>query len=121
MELLLLDGGLVTMLVKVLLNGLAIMAGAYFIKGVEVEDFSRALIVAVILAILNATLGNVLDFITMPLRVLTLGIFSFVVDAILLLLASYFLNGFKVKTFVSAFFLAILLAIFNSILYGIFL
>ena len=120
MELLLLDNGLSSMLIKVLLNALALMAGAYFLKGVHVQDFTRALIVAVLLSVLNATLGNVLDFITLPLRFLTLGLFSFVIDAVMLLLASYFLKGFKVKSFGSAFVLAILLGIFNTVLYWMF-
>jgi putative membrane protein len=121
MELLLLDSDLGNMLIKTLLNALALMAGAHFLKGVDIQDFTRALIVAVLLAILNATLGEVLDFITTPLRFITLGLFSFVVDAILLMIASHFLKGFKIKSFGSAFFLAILLGIFNAFLYWIFL
>lgn len=121
MELLLLESDLGTMLIKVLLNALALMAGAHFLKGVQVQDFTRALIVAVLLALLNATLGGVLDFITTPLRFITLGLFSFVVDAILLLVASYFLKGFKIETFGSAFLLAILVGIFNAFLYWMFL
>ncbi len=124
MEILLLDaifGSLGEGLIKVLLNALALMAGAYFLKGVEIEDFTRALIVAVLLALLNATLGSFLDFITTPLRFLTLGLFAFVVDAALLLLVDYFIKGFKIKNFLSAFLLAIILAVMNSVLYAIFL
>ena len=121
MEFLYLDSDLGSMLIKVLLNALALMAGAYFLKGVHIQDFTRALIVAVLLALLNATLGGFLDFITTPLRFITLGLFSFVVDAILLLIASYFLKGFKLASFGSAFLLAILLGIFNAFLYWMFL
>lgn len=106
---------------KFLLNALALMAGAHFLKGVRIDDFVRAMLVAILLSVLNATLGSVLDFITTPLRYLTLGLFSFVVDAALLLLAAHFLKGFRIDNFKSAFLLAILLAIFNTLLYGLFL
>ncbi|MCB0582695.1 MAG: phage holin family protein [Phaeodactylibacter sp.] len=124
MELLLLDaglGGLGEMIVKVLLNALALMAGAHLLKGVEIQDFTRAVIIAVILSFLNATLGSFLDFITTPLRFLTLGLFAFVVDAAMLLLAAYFLKGFNIRNFASAFFLAIILSVCNAILYAVFL
>ncbi|MCG8331966.1 MAG: phage holin family protein [Chitinophagales bacterium] len=119
--LLLLDTSIGEMLLKVVLNALTLMAGTYFLKGVEIEDFTRAVIVAVLLAFLNATLGSFLDFISIPLRFLTLGLFSFVVDAAMLLLAAHFLRGFKIDNFLSAFLLAILLGVFNSIVYAIFL
>ena len=97
------------------------MAGAHLLKGVDIEDFSRALIVAVALSFLNATLGSFLQWITTPLRFLTLGLFTFVVNAALLLLAAHFLKGFKIRDFLSAFILAILMAVFTTVLYGIFL
>ncbi len=106
-------------LLKILLNAVALMIGARLLKGVAIEDFIRALVIALLLSVLNATLGNLLDFLTTPLRYLTLGLFSFVVDAALLLLAAHFLKGFAIETFKSAFFLAILLAIFNTILQAI--
>ena len=124
MELLLLDagfGGLGEMVIKVLLNALALMAGAHLLKGVEIEDFTRAVIIAVFLSVLNATLGSFLDFITTPLRFLTLGLFAFVVDAAMLLLAAHFMKGFNIRNFVSAFFLAIIFSVTNAILYAIFL
>jgi len=106
-------------LLKILLNAVALMIGARLLKGVEIEDFIRALVIALLLSVLNATLGNLLDFLTTPLRYLTLGLFSFVVDAAMLLLAAHFLKGFAIEAFKSAFFLAILLAIFNTILQAI--
>ena len=124
MELLLLDagfGGLGEMVIKVLLNALALMAGAHLLKGVEIEDFTRAVIIAVFLSVLNATLGSFLDFITTPLRFLTLGLFAFVVDAAMLLLAAHFMKGFNIRNFVSAFFLAIIFSVTNAVLYAIFL
>lgn len=124
MEIILLDaglGGLGEMIVKVMINALALMLGAHLLKGVQVEDFTRAVVIAVVLSLLNATLGSFLDFITTPLRFLTLGLFAFVVDAAMLLLAAYFLKGFRIDTFLSAFLLAIVLSVSNAILYAVFL
>ena len=106
---------------RILTNAVALVVGARLLKGVVVEDFVRALLVAAVLSLLNATLGNILDFITMPLRFLTLGLFSFVVDAALLLLAAHFMKSFTIDGFKSAFFLAIIVAIVNSLIYAILL
>lgn len=108
-------------LLKTLLNGLALMAGAYLLRGVEVEDFTRAVIAAVLLAVLNATLGAILNWFSWPLRVMTLGLFSFVIDALLIWIAAYFLKGFRVDNFASAFFLAVIVALCNGFLYAVFL
>jgi putative membrane protein len=107
--------------IKTLLNAAALFAAASILEGVKVKDFTRALIIALLLSVLNATLGAILNFFAFPLRIITLGIFSFVIDAFLILIAAYFLKGFAVKNFWNAFLLAILLAIFNTILYGVFL
>jgi putative membrane protein len=107
-------------LIKTLLNALALFAAAYLMRGVEIKDFWQAILVAVVLALLNATIGQILDFITMPLRLLTLGLFSFVVDALIIWIASGFFKGFKVRSFWTAIVLAVVLAIFNSILYQLY-
>lgn len=121
MELLLLDTNLQELALTVLFNALALMGGAYLLRGVYVGEFVQALIVALVLAVLNATLGAVLDFLTTPLRWITLGLFALIVDAIVLLIAARFTKGLRIDGFMSAFFLAILVAIFNAILHGVFL
>lgn len=108
------------LLIKIILNAAALFAAAYLMKGVTIKDFTRAVIIAVILSLLNATIGNFLDFITTPLRWITLGIFSFVVDAAVLLIAAHFMKGFEVKGFGTAFVLAIVLSIFNAVLHGLY-
>ena len=111
-----------TLLIKILLNALALFAAAYLLRpNVLVKDFGRALILAIVLALLNGTLGVFLKAISMPLNFITLGLFSFVINALMILLADYFLKGFQVKGFLWAFVLALLMGVFNSILYSIFL
>lgn len=116
-SLLLLDGvmqaGLGSWILHVLVNALALMAAAYLLSGVTISDFTRAIILAVVLSFLNFTLGAVLDFLTTPLRWLTLGLFSIVVDAIVLKVADYFMKGFSIRSFSWALAMAVVLAIFN--------
>lgn len=111
------QAGLGSFLVKVLLMSLVLMGAAYLLSGVHIEDFTRAVIVAFVLAILNATLGAFLHFITTPLRWITLGFFSLVVDAVVLMIAAHFLKGFTIKSFSWALLMAIFVAIANVFLH----
>ena len=115
------SGGIGRWLFKILLNGLAIMSAAYLMQGVKVTDLAQALIASFVLALLNSTLGAVLDTLTYPVRFVTLGLFSLVVDAAVIMVASYFLKGFEVRNFGTAFWLAVLLAVFNTVLHWIYL
>ncbi len=103
-------------LVQIILNALALLLGASLLKGVQVKNFVSAIIVALVLAVLNATLGAFMDFISAPLRWLTLGLFAFIVDAIVILVTANFMKSFRVDGFISAVYLAFALSIFNLIL-----
>jgi putative membrane protein len=111
------QAGVGSMLVNTLLMALVLMGGSYLLTGVEVKDFTRAVILAIVLALLNATLGRIMDFIAFPLRLLTLGLFSLVIDAILLMVAAYFLKGFSIKSFGWAILLAVFMAVANIFLH----
>ena len=102
-------------LLQMLLNALGLMVGARLISGVSIQSFVNALIVAVVLALLNATLGAFMDFVSTPLRWLTLGLFAFIVDALVIKVAAHFLNSFDVRGFLPAVYLAIALSLFNLV------
>ncbi len=106
-------------ILTVLINGLAIWLGARLLRGVEVKDFVHSLITGLVVALLNATLGKFFDFITYPLQLITLGLFSFVVDAVVLMIADYFLKGIKIKNFWWALALAIVVALVNMVAHWI--
>src|SRR5690606_9623480 len=108
-------------ILKMVLNAAALFGATYIVRGVYIKDFTGALILALVLAFLNATLGAVLNFFATPLTWITLGLFGFVVDAVVLMVADYFMKSFKIKSFVWALALAVVLAIFNGILHFIFL
>ena len=94
---------------------LALLLVARFIPGIEVENISTALIVAVILGIFNITLRPVLLLLTLPITLITLGLFSFVINAFLFWTVSAFIEGFIVTGFVSAFVGALILSLASSI------
>lgn len=111
------QAGLGSFMIKVLLMALVLMGAAYLLNGVDIEDFTRAVIVAFVLAILNATLGRFLDFVTTPLRWITLGLFSIVVDAVILMIAAHFIKGFTIKNLSWAILMAVLVAVANVFLH----
>lgn len=99
-----------------LLSALALLAVSYIVPGFVLTGFVAALIAAVVIGVINATLGALLKIVTFPLTILTLGIFWFVVNAVVLELASLVVPGFHVSGFVAAFVGAIVLALINMLI-----
>lgn len=103
-----------------LLNGVAVWLGSKYLEGVKVTDFPRAIIIGLVVAFLNATLGSLLDFIPTPGRILTFGLFSLITDALLLMLADYFLKGLSIKNFWWALALAAIVSLVNIVAHWLF-
>jgi putative membrane protein len=103
-------------ILKILINTIAIIITAYLLKGVHINGSVTALLVAIVLALLNAFLKPLLILLTLPITVFTLGFFLLVINAIIILLASDFVSGFKVDGFWWALLFSIVLSIINSIL-----
>jgi putative membrane protein len=97
-----------------LLNSLAVMVTAYLVPGFVIEGFGSAMVAAVILGIINATLRWVLIFLTFPITLVTLGLFLVVIDAFCLMMASWLTPGFRVKGFGWALLGALVLACVSS-------
>lgn len=89
----------------------AVLLAAYLIQGFHVDGFYTALIVALILGVLNITLKPILMILTLPLNLITLGLFSFVINAGLILLIASFVKGFQVDGFLPALYGGALIAI----------
>ena len=100
-----------------LISALALYIVAHFVPGISVSGPKAALIAALVIGLINATLGLFLKIITFPLTILTLGIFWFVINALMLELAAHFVRGFQVDGFFPAFIGAILMMIVSSILH----
>lgn len=104
------------LLVHWLLSALALVIVAHIVPGFYVRGFGGALIAAVVIGLINATLGLFLKVITFPLTVLTLGIFWLVINALMLMVASSLMTSFQVRSFGAAFIGAIALALVNLLL-----
>ena len=96
-----------------LLNAITLIIVSRFVPGFHVAGLGSALIAALVIGLINATLGLLLKILTFPLTVLTFGIFLLVVNALMLRVASSLVPGFQVEGFGAAFIGAILLALFH--------
>jgi putative membrane protein len=104
------------MIIKILVNALAVFIAAYLLSGVEIKNFWSAVLTAILLAIVNALIRPLLIILTIPISILTLGLFILVIDALLLMLIDALLPGLKIKNFWWALVFSILLSVINSIL-----
>jgi len=108
------------LLVNWILSAVAVWVVAQVVPGVYVGGWRSALIAALVIGFINATIGLVLKVITFPLTVVTLGLFWLVINALMLELASVLLSpGFRVNGFLAAFFGAIVLSLVNMLLKAI--
>lgn len=103
-------------IVRFLLNGLAVLLTGYLLQsGVHVENYGYALLVVVLLAIANVLVKPILVIFTIPITIVTLGLFLLVINAAIILLVDYFVDGFNVDGFWWALGFSLILSIFNSI------
>ena len=102
-------------LVRLLLSTLAVMLTSYLLPGVEVKDFTAALMLAALLALFNVTLKPVLILLTIPITFVTLGLFLLAINAFLILLADSIIDGFMVRDFWWALAFSLILSIVTNI------
>ena len=105
------------LLLRWLISAASIMVVAYVVPGFVVHGIRAALIAAIIIGLVNSTLGSLLKIITLPLTFLTLGLFLVVVNAIMLKVAAAISPGFEVQTWSAAFIGAILLSLVSTFLH----
>lgn len=104
-------------IINILLTSLAFYIGGYLLSGVEMKDFFQCILVALVVGLLDVTLGTFLKIVTLGL--LSLGIFNWLLNAILIQIADWFLPGFKVKNFWWALGLAAIVSITGGLIGGI--
>lgn len=104
-----------SIIINWVIGALAIMVSAYLLSGVVVDSFITALVLAVVLGAINAFVRPVLVILSLPVTILTLGLFIFVIDAALIMLAANIVPGFAVAGFWWALIFAIVLAIVNFV------
>jgi putative membrane protein len=103
-------------LLRLLLNGVAVFLAAQLIPGIGVASPGAALVAGIVLGLVNAVIRPVLILLTLPATVLTLGLFIFVVNAICLALAAWFVPGFTISGFWAALFGALVISVISWLL-----
>jgi putative membrane protein len=106
-------------IIKFLVNGFVVYATAYLLSGVTVTSFKVALIVALVLAGLNILIKPILLFLSLPVTILTLGLFTFVIDALMVILATKIVPGFSVDSFLTALVFSVVMTILSYVLHKI--
>src|ERR1700754_2017155 len=99
-----------------IVNAVVLLVVAHFVPGFNISGFGSAMFAVVIIGIVNATLGLFLKVMTFPLSLLTLGLFVFVIDALVLWFSSKLVPGFSVTGFKPAFIAALILALIQMLL-----
>lgn len=101
-----------------LVNALALYFTDFLIPGISVDNWQTLLVSALVIGVINALLKPILQLISLPITILTLGIFSLVINAALLGLAASIVPGFRIDGFLSAFLGTIVLSIVSTILHS---
>ncbi len=97
------------------LSALSLLLVAHFVPGFRVRGFGTALIAALVIGFVNGTIGLGLKFLTIPLSILTLGLFLLVINALMLELSAWFVPGFAVRGFGTAFLASLILSALNVV------
>lgn len=108
------------LILRVLLSAVAVVILSKILPGVGVDSYLTAIIVAIVLSLLNFIVKPILVILTLPVTIITLGLFLLIVNASIILLADYFVDGFSVTNIWWALIFSLLLSIFQSILFSFF-
>ena len=107
------------LILRIIITALLVMVIAHFMPGVSVASFTTSIIVAVVLGLLNIFIKPILVLLTLPVTLLTLGLFLLVINALIIELCTKIVGGFAVNSFWTALLFSIILSISQSILYGL--
>lgn len=107
------------LILRILLSAIAVVLLSKILPGVNVDSYTTALIVAVVLSLLNFLVKPVLIILTLPVTLLTLGLFLLIVNAIIILLADKLIGGFQVDGLWWALLFSLLLSLLQSILFSL--
>lgn len=97
-------------------TALILLLIGYIMPGFAINDFGVAMVVALVLGLVNITIKPIVTLLTLPLNILTLGLFSLVINALMLALVAWFVPGFAINDFFTAFVAAILLALTTALI-----
>jgi putative membrane protein len=106
-------------ILNLLLSGLAVFVSGRLLPGVVIDSFGTSLVVALILSLVNAIIKPVLVILTLPINIMTLGLFSLVINAVMILLVDGMVAGFSVEGFWTALLFSLVLSVISTVLYAL--
>ena len=106
-------------ILRILLSAIAVLVLAEFLPRVSVDNYVTAIIVALVLAVLNLIVKPILVLFTLPVTIITFGLFLLIINAAIILLADAFVDGFMVDGLLMAIIFSLLLSLFQSLLFSI--
>lgn len=106
------------MIIRIIITSVVAFALSYLLNGIMIDSFWTAILLALVLAVLNAIVRPLLVLITLPVTILTLGLFLLVINALIVLIAEKILPGFEVRSFWWALLFGVLLSVITSLLYS---
>ena len=104
---------------KLLLTSFAVLVLSNLLNGIVVDNYVTAVIIAFVIAVLNMFVRPILIVLTLPVTILTLGLFLLAINAFIILMAGKLVTGFYVNGFFTALIFSVLLSIFRSVLFGL--
>ena len=110
---------MVRLMVQWFLSAVALLVVSNFVRGFSVDGFGPALLAALVIGLLNATVGFFLKVVTFPISILTFGLFLLIINGMMIMVASNLVNGFHVRGFVPAFWGAVVLALLGMLIRAI--
>lgn len=111
---------MINFIIKLLLTSAVVYFGASYIQGVSVDNYTTAIIVAVVLGLLNTFVKPILKILSFPITLLTLGLFLLVINVVIIYMAAYFITGFAVSGFIPPLIFSFILSIVGCVLGMIF-
>ncbi len=102
-------------LIKIFLGGISVLIAEFLLPGVHIEDFMTGFLLAAVIILINVTLKPILILLTRPITLITFGLFLLVINALMILLADRFIEGFSVDGFWWAILFAIVISIINPL------
>ena len=103
-------------IVSILISTIAVFVSGYILPGIDLDNIFVALVVAVVLGVINGFIRPILFLLTLPINILTLGLFTFVIMALMVMLTAWIVPGFYVANFWCALLFALVFALLNSFL-----
>ena len=105
--------------IEILLIGVAVSIAAFLIPGVQVSGFGSAILAGILIGIANATIGGILRLLTFPINIMTLGLMSFIITVLMVLLVDHFMTGFNTSGFMAALIFSVVLSVVKMVI-GVF-